>query len=211
MKEGADVNSRNSRGATPLIVATAGQYTKSMELLIELGADVNVVVEDWYDRNDPTAIHQATKEESGKCMELLIAVGADVNICANTATPLIASSIKNNIVCAKLLLKAGALVNLKSKDGFNATQCFFLKHSNNEKAHEFLTLLFAAGDSTERTFTYHDSPVDIFRCLRELMEPDNICLDDICRRGILNHLLNLNSSENLFVRIPRLGLPATLE
>ena len=203
VKEGADVNSRNSRGATPLILATTGKHTKSIELLIKHRADVNVVVEDWYYRYDPTVLHQAAKEESGKCMELLIAAGADVNVGANHMSPLIASSSVNNIVCAKLLLKAGALVNLTSKNAINATQCCIIRYGNGKKTQEFLRLLFAAGETTQKNFRYCDIIINIPKCLKELMEPDHIRLDDICRREIRKHLLKLSRNENLFVRIRR--------
>ena len=209
VREGADVNSRGRRGETPLIVATTGGYTKFMEVLIKHGADVNAVVDDWY--YEATALHQATKDQSGKCMELLITAGADVNISTNRPPPLKVASLENNITCVKLLLKAGALVNIKSQGGFNATQCYILRYRNSKKPHDILTVLFAAGETTAKTFKYRETLVDVPRCLRELMEPDGIRLDDICRRKIRKHFLNLSSSENLFVRIPRLGLPAALE
>ena len=35
-------------------------------------------------------------------------------------------------------------------------------------------------------------------------------LSDLCRERIRNHLLELDPHQNMFVRVPRLGLPATL-
>ena len=36
------------------------------------------------------------------------------------------------------------------------------------------------------------------------------CLSDLCRDLIRKHLLKLDPHENLFIRVPRLGLPAAL-
>ena len=42
-------------------------------------------------------------------------------------------------------------------------------------------------------------------------EPDNaIFLKNICRQAIREHLLHLDQHENLFVRVPHLGLPSSL-
>ena len=40
--------------------------------------------------------------------------------------------------------------------------------------------------------------------------PEEISLNHLCRGAIRKYLLNLNRNENLFVRMPKLGLPAFL-
>ena len=41
------------------------------------------------------------------------------------------------------------------------------------------------------------------------LEPDELCLQSVCRKAIRSHMLNVNLV-NLFIRIPHIGLPALL-
>ena len=77
VSQGADVNSRNSDGNTPLILATRYFNILSVNILLEHGADVNA-------RNNDglTALHYSCRclRRSTHAIDLLVKHGADVNI-----------------------------------------------------------------------------------------------------------------------------------
>ena len=66
-----------------------------------------------------------------------------------------------------------------------------------KKQKEIIALMFGAGEMFERSF------------VGQFVELE-FCLKVACRDAIRKHLLDLNSHEHLFNRIPRLGLPHSL-
>ena len=142
---------------------------------------------------------------------MLILAGADVNaVTDRNETDLIKASYRNDMVCAKLLLNAGAAVNVRSLFRQNAIETSITHCKHNDNSRDFTMLLFAAGE-TPNTHIVRPKlkAVDVPEHLQEFMEPDVSCLSDICRKMIRKHLMGLNNV-NLLVRIPKLGLPTLL-
>ncbi|MDB4684022.1 ankyrin repeat domain-containing protein, partial [bacterium] len=75
LADGADVNTQNESGTTPLGWAGYYGYKELIELLIAEGADVNAKGTDGM-----TALHYAALTKRLEAVELLIANGADVNV-----------------------------------------------------------------------------------------------------------------------------------
>ena len=104
--EGADVNSRNSNGQTPLILATWKNNTKLSVLLVEKGADVNA-----RNNNGRTPLLWATYKNNTELSVLLVEKGADVNAKDNDGqTPLYWATKNNNTELSVLLVEKGAKV-----------------------------------------------------------------------------------------------------
>ena len=130
-----------------------------------------------------TALMEAARNEHLNIMEALMEAGADVNrICANNNTVLLQLALKGNEQGVRLLLRSGAKVNINIR--------FFPAVKENIRV-----LLVAAGQLME---TYREYPLDRFT------------LHDWCRSAIRSRLMLLDIHENLFLRIPRLGLPSRL-
>ena len=112
---------------------------------------------------------------------------------------------KNALSCCKLLLKAGAHINVVSLANFAACD---LNIDNSTKVSEDMQypyteiqrLLHATGENqrVRTTPRVHLTPV-----------PQR--LKDICRSSIRNHLLCLDQHCDLFRRIPLLRLPNIIE
>ena len=69
-----------------------------------------------------------------------------------------------------------------------------------------MKLLFVAGDTSDGN---QNADSDLPDFLQELVE-SRLDLKQICRNWIRKYLLNLNHNINLFVRVPKLGLPDIL-
>ena len=72
---GADVNSKNRMGMTPLVVAALNNRTAVCEFLIANGADLNAK-----DGQGRTALYLAVERGNKELIELLVKKGADVNV-----------------------------------------------------------------------------------------------------------------------------------
>jgi ankyrin repeat protein len=116
LDRGADVEAKDSRGWTPLHVASTDDDIDNIEtakFLIEKGADVEAK-----DQWGNTPLHWATMNNSIEATKLLIEKGADVeakNI--NDETPLHLASWENHIEIAKFLIEKGADVDAKNNYG----------------------------------------------------------------------------------------------
>ena len=98
--------------------------------------------------------------------------------------------------CLKLLITAGADVNITNTSGLTVLDVHLVKKPDEQ----VVMLLFAAG-------TKIDGISKVPYCLQET---DHLELRHICRTRIRNHLFELDSQSHLFGRIPHLGLPGPL-
>ena len=116
---GADVNARDGKGNTPLMLASHIDNLASITTLINAGADVNA--ENYQGQN---ALHVANEipaeldggqlQYSGILEQKLINAGADVNkIDVHGHTPIM---VANNVASAAMLYDNGAKVNQDVKD-----------------------------------------------------------------------------------------------
>lgn len=99
LSAGADSNSRNEKGYTPLMLAAASNYIEIVRLLLDKGADPNLQSVPGY-----TALMLATAEGHDSIARVLIERGANVRLkSANGKTALdLAQTLKNDLLTGML-------------------------------------------------------------------------------------------------------------
>ncbi len=116
LKSGADVNSPDNWGRTPLIVALQQRQAPVVEMLIDRGA--SVATTDAWGR---TPLLVATQLRNTAAIRLLLEKQSDVNAAnKNDITPLIAAAQTGNQEAATLLLGAGAAPDPADNLGWTA-------------------------------------------------------------------------------------------
>ena len=207
----ADINLCSDRdGLTALQLARNGGCIK---LLLDAGADVNEP-----GPNGGTALNRAVCIGNVHRMKVLIEAGADVNSTVwhrghtllYGVTALHQSYRLKHVLGLKLLLLAGAKVNMFHSKGSNALTYYIESVAHTRDEH--IMLLFAAGEKVQwRTCAQSYkvwkavSDCGFLECHRKPR------LMSKTRWVIRKHLLELDPHTNLFVRVPRLGLPAALK
>ena len=113
-----------------------------------------------------------------------------------------------DIRCARLLLQAGAKINIFNNNNYNALRQNISRYR--AKFPKMSMMLFAAGEAVGDTFWVREYLVkNPLYCLFP-SEGRILCLMQLCRTAIRQHLLKVDPHENLFVRVPRLGMPNLL-
>ena len=190
---------------------------QSIEDLVKAGADVNLkdpfrqtaliaAIGEQRIRSAYQDIYISTFGEHAKCIDLLLEAGADVNQVGNhdwhtfVGPPLGLASLTCNVKVVRQLLYRGAKINVALHD--------LRKRGNTGSVArlQVTRLLFAAGE----TLIF----VDVGNHVYSYGETENslqLKMMNICRRVRRKYLLKLDPHENLFVRVPRLGLPAALQ
>lgn len=110
LTQGANPNSTNAIGETPLHQAADNSELELAKILFDFKANPNMKTEE-----GETPLHQATYRADTEMINLLLRKGACVNE-ANTITgktPLIIAAENDQIECSKILLSYGADVNIK--------------------------------------------------------------------------------------------------
>ncbi|MEC8826435.1 MAG: ankyrin repeat domain-containing protein [Verrucomicrobiota bacterium] len=117
LKEGAAVDTRGESGNPLLIEAVMEENPKKTRLLLENGADVNILcVEN--KRMELTALSHAFDQGSSIVENHLFEHGANANVNGVSGEPLIVQSIaENDLVAAQRFLEEGANPNVMNKDG----------------------------------------------------------------------------------------------
>ena len=117
LKEGAAVDTRGESGNPLLIEAVMEENPKKTRLLLENGADVNILcVENR--RMELTALSHAFDQGSSIVENLLFEHGANANVNGVSGEPLIVQSIaENDLVAAQRFLEEGANPDVMNKDG----------------------------------------------------------------------------------------------
>ena len=200
---GADVNIQDHEDRTALIWAATRGKNECADTLIKAGADVNK-----HNYEGKTALLFFVMSGQNIFSKLLIDAGADVNISdIHGDTPLHHALMQGNlhpdstIKSVQLLLLAGASVNIVNKGGhYCCTMVDQLRRWGVGGASFVLNVeryLSAAGERLDKTMPQEGSQTSLF-------------LNHLCRKTIRKHLLKLDRHGNLFVRVPKLGLPAPL-
>ena len=110
---GADIESRDHKGLTPLVYAVVALQPEAVKFLLDQGASVNI--DNVYDLSP---IHWAAALGEIEMLTLLLKYGnVDLQGC-NGITPLIFAVEMNQVDTIKLLLEQGANVNLADDDGY---------------------------------------------------------------------------------------------
>ena len=121
LSKGADVNSANATGLTPLIVATRSGQIDAVQLLVNRNADI-----DFVDHLGMTALHAACSDGHFEIAKFLLEHGAKINaVNRNGETPfyLCAASAcwaeEGHLACMQLLRESGA--NVEKADALGKT------------------------------------------------------------------------------------------
>jgi len=130
---GENINARNIRGHAPIHLATAKGNSGVVQLLLEYGADVNVVGAD----SGSTALHYAASLGYMDLCELLIRYGADTDAqTAKLETPLHLAISNGHRDVVALMLKYQARLNIRNKNGMTP-----LQQAENIKNPQIVTLI----------------------------------------------------------------------
>ena len=227
LEKGANVNAFDSLGRSALYHAAERGNNAVLQLLLSRGADVNAV----NPNKKEYSLIEAVSSTHEECMEILLQAGADVNaLNSRNETALMRAAFGNRLDFVKLLLQAGAEVRIIHEAGCSTLQIYVITHLFSwlpKCDTEMVRFLHAAGEKKEglsqRTITQVKShgtwinrylpgehQKEYLQLARQHLSDDpSLCLKDICRRAIREHLLQM-SRVNLFVRVPHLGLPSLL-
>ena len=228
--EGADVNNISTDGNTPLTRAVQSGSESIVHLLIQAGADVNGT-----DVMRCTALTKAVHRCSHNLIDMLLNEGADVNKVNKYCTSPLMLACRGCITCVNVLLDAGADVNVVTKSGYTAlihtsasvdvnivrtilkagsvvnqfnqsgkNAITFLVERFGNGMKELVWTLYVAGEIVN---TFH-TPLPYH--LKKAESDARVSLKGLCRKTIRNHLTHPNPHLNLFVLVPKLGLPAPL-
>jgi ankyrin repeat protein len=130
---GVDINARNIRGHAPIHLATAMDNSDVVQLLLENGADVNVVGTD----SGCTSLHYAASFGYVNLCELLVRYGADTDAqTVKLETPLHLAIANGHREVVEILLKYSARLDIRDKNGMTP-----LQQAENIKNREIVTLI----------------------------------------------------------------------
>jgi ankyrin repeat protein len=130
---GEDINALNKRGHAPIHLATVKGNSDVVHLLLENGAEVNVVGTD----SGCTSLHYAASLGHVDLCELLVRYGADSDAqTTRLETPLHLAITHGHSEVVALLLKYRARLNIRDKNGMTPLQL-----AENIKNREIVTLI----------------------------------------------------------------------
>ena len=191
-----------------LLVAVRNGRAKVAEVLLEHGADINAT----YGKFKYTVLIEAVVNIKlpAEFVELLINAGANVNVTDNRdVSPLLAVALttagkaqvpgvlERGFHCMQLLLKAGSPINKFNDCGWNAYDA--IQERALALKPQILILLVAAGEyvpmcEMQDTLGYAGRH-----------EPE-MTLKNLAREAVRKHMIEVRPHENLFVRVPKLGI-----
>jgi hypothetical protein len=116
--EGADVEARDNANGTPVLWAARGGYTGIVKLLLERGANPNVVE---HGSKDMTPLLWAASLDNLECVKMLLDHGADVNAATTDGyTALMQAAINGTQDVVTVLLEHGADLSLRNSENRTA-------------------------------------------------------------------------------------------
>ena len=159
-----------------------------------------------------TAVNSAAVHGHHQCLRVLILVGANVNAIDHEGNSVLHKLLQpfinqENVTCLRLVLAAGANVNIRNQRCKTA-DVDILRWNNNDRLKTdsriaILKLCFIAGEYVG------DAEEEMREKLSE--GESELWLQQLCRDAIIRYILYVNPHQNLFVRVPRLGLPAAIK
>ena len=202
----------NADGQTPLILATKRKDVNMVKAVLYAGANVNTV----NSKTCQTALLEALLNGCTQIAILLIEAGADVNIADKSGDSALIVAARNRYLnITKVLIEAGADVNKRCVDDTTALMYFAL--NGNQQGVRLLLRSGAKVNISRRRFGPLTSNIGLLmEAAGQMMvyypkfPRSTYTLHHHCRLAIRRHLMELDQCENLFLRIPRLGLPCRL-
>jgi len=138
---GADLESRDHSGRSPLMAAAEAGADEAVETLLAHDAAIEAVDESF----DMNALTYATWKGRESTVELLLGAGAKVEPEGRMDSPLFRASVSGPTRIVSLLLEAGASVERRSRDGRTPLHIASCNSSEREK----LMLLIGAGSEID--------------------------------------------------------------
>ena len=184
-----------------------------VELLVNLGADLTEVDFDY-----GTPLLRAADHGWVKAVRLFLSAGADVNYVRSFGrTALWAATRQVRLNTVRVLLDGGAHINVEHSFNslyglveLNGMLHYHIDARNRYGRSEFdaqdqrlALLLFAAGETMDGI---NEDKIPEFLKFGDVKHT----LKHICREAIRKHLLTLDPLQHLFSRVPKLGLPSSL-
>jgi ankyrin repeat protein/uncharacterized coiled-coil protein SlyX len=115
---GADVEERNKEGLTPLVHAVLENNEHFVKLLLEKGANVDILSDIGSKRDLKGRIHDAIERGNSNVVRLLLVMGVDVDERRwDRMTPLLCACYEGKSAIAKMLVAQGADVKACDEDG----------------------------------------------------------------------------------------------
>lgn len=149
IERGADLNLRNTKGNTPLIIVSQFVFSKYalcvLDILIKAGANPNI-----QNNKGKTALMYAVEKcsttSSIKAVKKLLKAGSNIEArCDSDFTPLIyAAKFCSSTSCPKaikILIDAGANPNVVTKKDSWTPLHYIAKHANNKRSIEAMNIL----------------------------------------------------------------------
>ena len=238
---GADPNyDGDNMHVWPILFAARYGNLEILKLLVEHGANINkdnnnaemVIL---YNSSPCTAFINAIYVGAFECAEYLLSKGArlarSVGIYREESELFLAARVHSRN-CIKLLLNADIVINKKDDKDHNALEEYIVKDNEDDfpkipDVHfdhiwtDVAMLLYAAGEILEEEIIHNEyrHPYTGKITQEEIEVPEAILyfirpyweLKDACRQAIRRHLLKIDPGKNLFLRVPKLGLPENLQ
>ena len=114
LNSGVDVDTRDERGWTPLMVSSFYGREEIALMLIRRGANVHAK-----DKGGYGPLHWAAFNGHSNVVKLLLEKGADANVLSNHGwTPLLQAATRGHLIATAQLIAGGANVNLATSDGW---------------------------------------------------------------------------------------------
>ena len=214
IEAGADLNVADSCGETALMLAAKQGKFRYVDLLIKGGCDLNktchsnktallLAVCNAYERMEEL-LERTDRENQDNLLHCQSSEADELKYLQNLARDI----FPEGILCAKLLLKAGAKINLSRVpwDICVSNPVITTFSAENEDLMSLIKIISVAGERLNYMDETSGNPIiyfpDVF-----IEEETSVRLDHMCREAIRNHLVGVEPHENLFSRIPRLCLP----
>ena len=236
LKAGAAVNyQEKSYCNNPLQTAISMDHFGTTPLLVKAGADL--IREDW---DYGTPLMRASEYGWVQGVRLLLSAGADVNMVSRNSrnsswSPLWSAVKETRINTVRVLLDAGSHIitqspfdaELNNPLPFHLRNMQYKCFGSHTQDEPLAMLLFAAGasptdDDEDNDDSDHDDNDEkngddeggdedddnILECLK--FQDIKYELKHMCREAIRRNLMKIDRKRNMFLRIPKLGLPPSL-
>ena len=203
------------------VAAIEEGLTDRVRHILQSGADVNL------EEFGPKYMQEAISSGNIACVKLFLEAGVDVNNVVNTYNSALLSAVDSdkgvNEMLISLLIGQGAHVNHANERGqialtYYIAESYRIGFRVNKRV---ALLLLAAGEILyEKKVTCYGSSWDKNWGVRQVDVPlyllpewiqGTVCLKEFCRETIRKHLKEVDKHSNFFIRIPKIGLPPSLQ